>query len=79
MSGAVIAIWPIALLIIVAIVGVPLWLTFRRKQVRPDYRDADAHYQAKEAGTGTGEYVPADQVNSLHGLTVPRQPGTGED
>jgi hypothetical protein len=46
--------------------------------VRPDYRDAHAHYQAKETGTGTGDYVPAERVNALHGLTVPRQPGTGE-
>ena len=58
MTGAVIANWPIALLIIVAIVGVPLWLTFRRKHVRPNYHDAHAHYAAKEAGTGTGEYGP---------------------
>jgi hypothetical protein len=78
MSGAVIANWPIALLIIVAIVGVPLWLTFRRKHVRPDYRDARAHYEAKEAGTGTGDYVPAERVNALDGLTVPHQPGTEE-
>jgi hypothetical protein len=78
MTGAVIANWPIALLIVVAIVGVPLWLTFRRKHVRPDYRDAHAHYEAKEAGTATGEYVPAERVNSLHGLTVPHQPGEGE-
>ena len=79
MSGAVIANWPIALLIIVAIVGVPLWLTFRRKHVRPDYRDAHAHYEAKESGSGTGEYVPADRVSSLDGLTVPHQPPASED
>lgn len=79
MSGAVIANWPIALLIVVAIVGVPLWLTFRRKHVRPDYRDAHAHYEAKESGSGTGEYVPADRVNSLDGLTVPHQSRTGQD
>ncbi len=78
MSGAVTANWPIALLIIVAIVGVPLWLTFRRKHVRPDYRDAHAHYEAKDAGAATGEYVPAERVSSLDGLTVPRQPGTEE-
>jgi hypothetical protein len=79
MSGAVIANWPIALLIIVAIVGVPLWLTFRRKHVRPDYRDAHAHYEAKESGSGTGEYVPADRISSLDGLTVPHQPRASED
>jgi hypothetical protein len=79
MSGAVIANWPIALLIIVAIVGVPLWLTFRRKHVRPDYRDAHAHFEAKESGSGTGEYVPADRVSSLDGLTVPHESRSGQD
>jgi hypothetical protein len=76
MPGAVIANWPIALLIIALIVGVPLWLTFRRRHVSPDYRDARTHYQAKASGSAaaqTGEYVPADRVNALDGLTVPHQ------
>lgn len=78
MPGAVIANWPIALLIIVLIVCVPLWLTFRRKHVRPDYRDARAHYQAKASGSAAaqaGEYIPADQVSAVDGLTVPHEPG----
>ncbi|HEY2127923.1 MAG TPA: hypothetical protein VGH77_12135 [Streptosporangiaceae bacterium] len=79
MSGAVIANWPIALLIIVAIAGVPLWLTFRRNHLRSGYRDAHAHDQVKESGPGTGEYVPADRVSSLDGLTVPHQARMGED
>ncbi len=45
MSGAVLANWPIAPLIILVIVGIPLWLTIRRKHVTPDYRDAQAHRQ----------------------------------
>ena len=74
MSGAVIANWPIALVIILLIVGGPLWLTFRRRHITPDYRDAHAHVRASEPGPGTREYVPADQVSALDGLTVPHQP-----
>ena len=73
MSGAVLANWPIALLIVLVIVGVPLWLTFRRKHVTPDYRDARAHREATESGTVTRDHVPADKVSSLDGLTVPRE------
>lgn len=79
MSGVVIANWPIAVLIIAAIVGVPLWLTFRRRHVTPDYRDAHAHYQASESGPDTREYVPANRVSALDGLTVPHQPSMGAD
>jgi hypothetical protein len=63
-------------------VGVPLWLTFRRKHVRPDYRDAHAHYQAKASGSAAaqaGEYVPADRVSALAGLTVPHRPRQAAD
>ena len=42
MNGAIIAIWPIALLIAAAIVGVPLWMTFRHRHAGPDYREARA-------------------------------------
>jgi hypothetical protein len=82
MPGAVIANWPIALLIIALIVGMPLWLTFRRKHVRPDYPDAHAHYQAKassSAAAQAGEYVPADRVSALDGLTVAHRPRKAAD
>jgi hypothetical protein len=82
MPGVVIANWPIALLIIALIVGVPLWLTFRRRHVSPDYRDAHAHYEAKASGSPAaqaGEYVPADRVNALDGLTVPHEPRHATD
>lgn len=77
MSGAVIASWPIAVLIIALIVRVPLWLTFRRKDVSSDYRHAHAHYAAKSSGSAAAqarEYVPPDRVNALDGLTVPHEP-----
>ena len=49
MTGAIIAIWPIALLIVLAIVGVPMWMTLRHRHGRPDYREARTHYRAKQA------------------------------
>jgi hypothetical protein len=83
MSGAVIANWPLALIIILAIVGVPLWLTFRRKHAKPSYRDAQEHFRAKEAGSEavlkSPDYVPAEQVNPLDGLTVPQDPDNGPE
>ena len=60
MNGAIIAIWPIALLILLAIVGVPLWMIFRHPHARPDYREARAHYHAKQAAAGR-EYAPTDR------------------
>ena len=78
MTGAVIANWPIALLIIVAIVGVPLWLTFRRKHVRPDYRDAHAHYAGQGSRDGHRGICPRRAGQRTDGLTVPHQPGTEE-
>ena len=49
MNGAIIAIWPIALLIAAAIVGVPLWMALRHRHATPDHTDARAHYRAKQA------------------------------
>ena len=81
MTGAVIANWPLGLIVILAIVGVPLWLTFRRKHTKPSYRDAQEHFRVKEAGpdavAGTADYVPAERVNPLDGLTVPQDPENG--
>jgi hypothetical protein len=72
MTGALIV---ICLTVIVLVVGVPLWLTFRRKHTKPTYRDAQAHFQMKESGPAaarTPDYVPAERVNPLDGLTVPQ-------
>ena len=78
MTGAVIANWPLSLLVILVIVGVPLWLTFRHKHTRPDYQDAREHFRVKEAGPAaaarTSDYVPAGRVSALDGLTVPHEP-----
>jgi hypothetical protein len=78
MNGAMIAIWPIALLIVLAIVGVPLWMTLRHRHARPDYREARAHYRAKEAAT-TSDFVPTEPVAAVDGLTIVRKTGTADD
>ena len=49
MTGVIVANWPIALLIVPAIVGIPLWMTFRHRPAAPDYREARAHYRAWQA------------------------------
>ncbi len=77
MSSGVLANWPIALLIVLVIVGVPLWLTFRRRHHAPDYREARTHFRAKEnPGTPatTSDYVPAERVAATDGLTIARSP-----
>lgn len=81
MNGAIIAIWPIALLIAAAIVGVPLWMTFRHRHATPDYRDARGHYRAEQAAPGTAagrDYVPTERVGAVDGLTIVRKTGTAD-
>ena len=81
MTGAVIAILVVCLIIILVVVGVPLWLTFRRKHAKPSYQDAQGHAQVREGGTdavlSSPDYVPAERVNPLDGLTVPQEPEQG--
>ncbi len=78
MTGTVIAVLVLCVLIVLVIVGVPLWLTFRRKHTKPNYRDAQGHAEVREAGTdavlSSPDYVPAERVNPLDGLTVPQEP-----
>ncbi len=77
MSSGVLANWPTALVIVLVIVGVPLWLTFRRRQHAPDYREARTHFRAKDnPGTAatTSDYIPTDRVAATDGLTVSRSP-----
>jgi hypothetical protein len=62
------------LLIVVVIIGGPLWLTFRRRHARPDYREARAHYRAKaSSATVTSDYVPTGPSVAVDGLTVARK------
>ena len=74
MTGAVIANFPIIALIVLGIVGVPLWMTFKRPQQHPDYTEARAYFRAKEAAEPhVGEFVPATPVAAVDGLTVARR------
>jgi hypothetical protein len=74
MTGTVWANFPIIALIILAWVGVPLWLTFKRPHLQPDYSEARAHFRAKAAAeTHTSDFVPSARVAAFDGLTVARQ------
>jgi hypothetical protein len=78
MTGAIIAIWPIALLIVLAIVGVPLWMTLRHRHASPDNREASAHYRGRQPAPGT-DYVPTEPVAAVDGLTIVRRTGIAAD
>lgn len=47
MAPLVIANFPIAVLFILAWVGIPLWMVLKRPDRQPDYSDARAYYRAK--------------------------------
>ena len=82
MNGAIIAIWPIALLIAAAVVGVPLWTTVRHRHATPDYHRARAHYRARQAAAGDAsniDFVPTEPVAAVDGLTIVRKTGTADD
>ena len=82
MTGVIIAIWPIALLIVLAIVGIPLWMTFRHRHAAPDYREARSHDRAKQATPAEepiSDFVPAEPVAAVDGLTVVRKTRTADD
>jgi len=40
---------PLAVLVILAIVGIPLWMTFKRPESHPDYAEARSHFRTKAA------------------------------
>ncbi len=74
MTGIVWLNWPLIALIFAGIVGIPLWLTFKRPHACPDYAEARAHYRAKDAAEAhTSDFVPTARVAAIHGLTVARQ------
>jgi hypothetical protein len=82
MTGVIIATWPIALLIVLAIVGIPLWMTLRHRHAAPDYREARAHHRAKQDAPSAGaasDFVPTEPVAAVDGLTIVRKTGTADD
>jgi hypothetical protein len=73
-TGIVIANFPIIALIVAAMIGIPLWITFRHPHTQPDYYEARAHFRAKAAAEAhTSDFVPTTRVAALDGLTVARQ------
>jgi hypothetical protein len=86
MTGAVIANWPLCLAIFLVIVAVVLLPTYWVKHTKPSHHDAREHFRVKErvnkegpsAALSTPDYVPAERVNPLDGLTVPHEQGTGQ-
>lgn len=48
MTPLVWANFPPAALIFLAIAGIPLWMTFKRRDKHPDYSEAREHSRAKE-------------------------------
>ena len=74
MTGIVIANFPIIALIVAAMVGIPLWITFKHPHRQPDYSEARAHFRAKAAAEAhTSDFVPTTRVAAVDGLTVARQ------
>ena len=66
MSTLVLANFPIAFLIFAAIVGIPLWMTFKRPETAPDYAEARTYFGAK-AGLRA---VPAYATVRSHAVRV---------
>jgi hypothetical protein len=73
-TGIVISNFPIIAVILAAMIGIPLWITFRHPDRHPDYSEARAYFAAKAAAeVHTGDFVPTTTVAAVDGLTVARQ------
>jgi hypothetical protein len=66
---------PLAVLVFLAIVGIPLWLTFKRPEHHPDYAEARAHFQARERRGGISM---ESARRSAPGPALARQHATAE-
>jgi hypothetical protein len=62
---------PLIVLAFAAIVGIPLWLTFKRPETHPDYAEARAHYLAKARRAHVAAVAAARPADS--GLSLARQ------
>ena len=73
---------PLAVLVILAIVGIPLWMTLKRPERHPEYAQARAHFRIKAARTKgeavtVGDHVLAgpERRRTLPGTLRPAVPG----
>ena len=73
MTGMVWLNVPVVVLVFLAIVGIPMWLTFKRPEGHPDYAEARAHFLAKER---RGRISPEAARRSAPGLAAARQHAT---
>jgi len=48
----------LAIPFLIAFIGIPLWMTFRRPQTGPDHSQARAYLRAKAALAGAGAAAP---------------------
>jgi hypothetical protein len=69
MTPLVWANFPLAALFLLAWIGIPMWMTFKRPEQPPDRSEAEAYYQAK-AALAQGESVITVPAA---GMTVTRQ------
>jgi hypothetical protein len=46
-NALILANFPVAILVVLAIVGIPLWMTFKRPESAPDYAGARAYLRAR--------------------------------
>jgi hypothetical protein len=82
MMGVFIAMWTIALLIVLAVVGIPLRATLRHRHLSPDYRETRAYYRARQAAPeagATSDVVPAEPVAAVDGLTIVRKTRSADE
>ena len=70
MTGLVWLNVPLVVLVFLAIVGIPMWLTFNRPERQPGYAEARAHFRAKER---RGRISTEAARRSAPGLAAARQ------
>ena len=64
---------PLVVLVLLAIAGIPIWLTFNRPERHPDYSEARAHFRAEDR---RGRISTEAARRSAPGLAATRQHAT---
>ena len=68
--------FPLAALFLLAWVGIPMWMTFKRPERQPDHSEARAYYQAKAAltrGEGVITVPAAGMTTTRRHMTATRE------